>query len=197
MAGRRGGWIQTYTLRQFWPLDPRAEDVCIDDIDDIAHALSMQCRFSGHIREFYSVADHSVRVSLLAEQLMLDSGVSPDAAKYAARWGLLHDAAEAYLVDLPSPVKRTPEMTPYREAERQLIDVICQRFGLHVFEPISVKQADRTLLATEARDLFAGLHPEWHVDDAPLAAHIRPVSPSTAKAVFLSRFGALFPEVSP
>lgn len=48
-----GDWIQTYTNKQFWPLDPRPEDVCIEDI---AHALSLQCRFTGHVREFYSTA---------------------------------------------------------------------------------------------------------------------------------------------
>lgn len=53
-------WIQTFTGRQFWPLDPRAEDV---DIRDIAHALSMKCRYNGHCREFYSIADHSCRVA--------------------------------------------------------------------------------------------------------------------------------------
>lgn len=57
---RRGDWIQTFTGRRFWPLDPRPEDVCIEDI---AHALSLKCRFGGHCTRFYSVAEHSVHVS--------------------------------------------------------------------------------------------------------------------------------------
>ena len=84
-VARRGGWIQTYTGRQFWPLDPRIEDI---DIHDIAHALSHQCRYSGHCLRFYSVAEHSVLLSHhVAGEHML--------------WALLHDAWEAYLAAIP------------------------------------------------------------------------------------------------
>lgn len=89
MNERKGDWIQTYTGRQFWPLDPKPEEVCIEDI---AHALSQQCRYAGHTIRFYSVAQHSVEIALRVPRA-------------AALWGLLHDAAEAYLVDLPRPVK--------------------------------------------------------------------------------------------
>ena len=58
--GRKGDWILTYSGIEFWPLDPRPEDV---RIEDIAHALSMQCRFAGHCDRFYSVAEHSIRVA--------------------------------------------------------------------------------------------------------------------------------------
>lgn len=60
---RAGDWMQTFTGRQFWPMDPRPEDL---DILDIAHALSLLCRFGGHCQRFYSVAEHSVHVSTLA-----------------------------------------------------------------------------------------------------------------------------------
>ena len=84
-ALRNGSWLQTYTGIQFWPLDPRPEEI---DIQDIAHALSLLCRFNGHCQRFYSVAEHSVHVStILAPEFGL--------------WGLLHDAAEAYLSDIP------------------------------------------------------------------------------------------------
>ena len=104
-------WIQTYTGRQFWPLAPQAEHV---DIRDIAHSLAMQCRFNGHCRGFYSVAQHSVLVSQV---------VPPE----DALWGLLHDAAEAYISDLPRPLKNTaPE---FRAAEHRLLTVILGRLG--------------------------------------------------------------------
>ena len=94
MSERVGDWIQTMSGVIFYPLDPRPEEI---RIEDIAHALSHQCRFAGHCREFYSVAEHSVRVSReLPQEFML--------------WGLLHDASEAYLVDLPRPIKRWSAM---------------------------------------------------------------------------------------
>jgi hypothetical protein len=86
---RKGDWMQTYTGRQFWPIDPRADEI---DIVDIAHALSQQCRFAGHCKSFYSVATHSWHTSNVCNS-------------ENALWGLLHDAAEAYLVDLPTPIK--------------------------------------------------------------------------------------------
>ena len=86
--------ILTYSGKVFDPVNPIAADI---RIEDIAHALAHQCRFSGHTIEHYSVAEHSVRVSGLLE----DRGYP-----YRVQmWGLLHDASEAYLIDLPAPVK--------------------------------------------------------------------------------------------
>src|SRR5271165_7548492 len=87
---RKGDWIQTYTGRVMYPLDPRPEEI---NIIDIAHALSNLCRFTGHVRTFYSVAEHSVRVSQHCDPK-------------DALWGLLHDASEAYLADMSRPMKR-------------------------------------------------------------------------------------------
>src|ERR1039457_118422 len=87
------GFIGTFSGLRFWPLDPNPEKILIDDI---AHALAHQCRFGGHASRFYSVAEHSVHVSRLCP---------PE----DALWGLLHDASEAYLVDLPRPLKQLPE----------------------------------------------------------------------------------------
>ena len=56
----RGSWAQTFTGRQFFPLDPDPQDI---DIVDIAHSLAMQCRYNGHTDRFYSVAEHCVHVS--------------------------------------------------------------------------------------------------------------------------------------
>lgn len=87
---RKGDWMQTYTGRKFWPLNPRAEEVYIEDI---AHSLALSCRFNGHCKVFYSIAQHSVLVSQI---------VKPTQQLIA----LLHDSAEAYLGDIIRPIKR-------------------------------------------------------------------------------------------
>lgn len=167
---RRGDWIQTFTGRQFWPLDPRPEDV---DIEDIAHALSNVCRFTGHVREFYSVAQHAVLVSSLVP------------AEHAL-WGLLHDASEAYIADVASPLKVQEEMAPYRAIERGIMDAVCARFGLAPREPDEVKHVDRRLLATEARDLMPP-HAVWANLGKPYRLPlIVPWPPGRAKVAFLS-----------
>jgi 5'-deoxynucleotidase YfbR-like HD superfamily hydrolase len=188
---RKGDWIQTYTLRQFWPLDPRPEDV---DLRDVAHALSMICRFTGHVNDFYSVAQHSVLVSLRAESLARVRG--RDDALLHARCGLLHDASEAYLVDVARPVKRLPEMAAYREAEKNVQRTIMRHFGLPDAEPELVKRADVELLYTEARDLFSGVNPEWQWFAEPLPMVINPVAPREAERLFLERFRELFGEAA-
>ena len=141
---RVGDWIQTFTGKQFWPLDPRPGDI---HIEDIAHALSNICRFTGHCRTFYSVAEHSVRVAATLPQR-------------CELWGLLHDASEAYLCDLPRPVKRSGALgVLYCEAERKLSMAVAEKFALDWPEPPEVKLADDILLVTEQRDLM-GRPPE-------------------------------------
>ena len=184
-----GGWIQTFTGRAVFPLDPREEDI---DILDIAHALSLQCRFSGHVREFYSVAEHSVRVAKLVADL--DGTFLPGASD--ALWALLHDASEAYLVDVPRPIKRAVGMEAYREAERGLQRVICRRFGLPEEEPVAVRLADQTLLSTEARDLMPPNEEywgQWRADFPPLERRIEPWSSYSAKLSFLQWWERLKP----
>lgn len=178
MNDRKGDWMQTASGRRFWPLDPRADEI---DIGDIAHALSNQCRFAGHCHEFYSVAQHSVLVARWLEE---------HAPPYALH-GLLHDAAEAYLVDLPRPVKRQPEMEPYRNAEHAIERVIAERFGLVWPWPEIVKRADDVLLATEARDLMARPVNAWAPMPAPWGNRIEPWIPTMARAKFLASFQRL------
>jgi 5'-deoxynucleotidase YfbR-like HD superfamily hydrolase len=112
-------------------------------------------------------------------------------------WGLLHDAAEAYLCDLPRPVKqvfRDLGINIYDDAESKMLQAISTRFGLIPFGSISssVHEADELLLVTEARDLMSPLHPEWHYKPANgfaiLDDRIRPWSPLRAEAEFLVRF---------
>lgn len=174
---RIGDWMQTFRGRAFWPMDPRADEV---HIDDIAHSLAMQCRYAGHTRWHYSVAQHSYYVSHLVP------------AEHAL-WGLLHDAAEAYLVDLPRPVKRSPGIgSHYVEAERRVMDAICDRFGLPREEPPEVKVADDRVLLAEKRDLMAPAPMPWRETGLrPMPVPIERLAPDQACAMFRDRFREL------
>ena len=136
-----GNWMPTFTGKKFYPLEPRIEDI---DIADIAHALSNLCRFGGHCREFYSISEHCVHVSHMVD-------------KAHALEGLLHDATEAFLVDMPSPIKR--ELKDYQRAERRLYDVIAEKFSIPKEMSKEVHQADKEILHIEALVLFE--NPEW------------------------------------
>lgn len=151
------------------------------NIEDIAHALSNLCRFTGHTREFYSVAEHSYYVSTI---------VPPQHALA----GLLHDAAEAYLGDVSSPLKAL--LPDYKTLERQIEMQIFQTFDLPASLPAEVKHADLVMVATEKRDLMPVTANQW----PGLAARgihpradlvIRPWPPGQAKAFFLARFKEL------
>lgn len=131
--------MRTFTGKNFDPLAGKPSEI---DIRDIAHSLSMLCRFNGHTSRFYSVAEHSLRVSrILPPELQA--------------WGLMHDAAEAYLGDMVRPLKcRMPE---FEEAEDRLLEIIAARFGLPWPVPQAIWVADDILLATEFRDLMGGI----------------------------------------
>lgn len=168
-------WIQTYSGKRFNPTNPYVDAIVIQDI---AHALSNICRFTGHCSDFYSVAQHSVLVSYICNQ-------------ENALYGLLHDGSEAYCQDIASPIKKTAEFSAYRNMEERLQIAVCKRFGLPAKEPIDVKKADLLLLATEARDLMAPLRPDWESNVKPLPFKIIPLSPVEAKKLFLERFQEL------
>lgn len=170
---RVGNWMQTYTGRQFWPVDPRPEEI---DIDDIAHALANSCRYAGHCESFYSVAEHSVLVSL----------VVPAEDALAA---LLHDATEAYLVDIPRPLK--PFLTGYKELEDRLWNVIADKFGLTHEMPASVKQADNAVLLAEQKAIMKPAPAPWCVPGEPAAVQIPCWSPGRAEQMFKLRFQEL------
>jgi len=136
--------IVTYTGRVVNPLYLEPRNV---NIIDIAHSLSNQCRFTGHTREFYSVAQHSV---LVTEFL----GYKVKADKQVQLTGLLHDASEAYLSDIARPVKHVEEMETYRDIEHGIQAVVCEAFGLDYPFPAVIHKADNALLAAEQRDLM-------------------------------------------
>ena len=181
-AKREGDWIQLVSGKPFWPLDPRSDEI---EIADIAHALSMLCRYGGHCQGFYSVAEHSVLASHLVP------------AEHAL-WGLLHDATEAYLVDLPRPVKRCiPE---YGRREEALAEVIAERFGLPWPMPAAVAHADTGALVIERFHLLAPSDRPWDYPGAKVEAQwavkvaltsLACWSPVQASFAFLQRFEEL------
>lgn len=201
---RIGDWMQTYTGRAFWPLDPRADEI---DILDIAHALSHQCRYAGHCKRFYSVAEHSIWCAVVAvipgsdfntfrdindAAVMARSRLRPEHAPIArlAFAALLHDAAEAYLVDLPRPVKAS--MPDYRLAEARLEALIFRRYGL-ASHP-NVKTLDERMLATEAKALMATPPMDWALSAAPYTIPARLLGTSsidTVESLFLWLAGSL------
>jgi hypothetical protein len=170
--------IVTFTGRMIEPLNPDPAEI---DILDIAHALSNQCRFTGHTSEFYSVAQHSVLVSQHCD---------PE----DALWGLLHDASEAYLSDICRPVKRCTEWgAGYETVEAILTLSVAQAFNLpdpggDQIMPPSVKHADDVLLRTEMRDLM----PEGVAETMPpgdtLDEELFGWAPERAKEEFLNRY---------
>lgn len=183
-SGRRGDWIQTYSGRQFWPLDPRPEDFCFIDI---AHALAMKCRYNGHTRQFYSVAQHCVLVAEECERRWPDR---PD----LAWWGLLHDLEEAYLPDVPRPIKRMGTGI-LAESARLIMAAASVRFHLAgTEEPPEVKQVDGALLATEAEQLME--RPpngcDWYLPEPSIEMLIQPWDPLASKRRFLAAASWLY-----
>lgn len=162
-------WIQTYQGGCFEPFNPQASQI---KIRDIAHALALTCRFTGHCTEFYSVAQHSVMVSQIVSR------------KHALA-GLLHDASEAYLTDVASPIKR--ELPDYRELENTLMLAISNRYHLD-YDYRDVKHADLIMLATERRDLMNPCPVDWFPLPPPLEEKLIPWPWDVAEFYFLRRF---------
>jgi 5'-deoxynucleotidase YfbR-like HD superfamily hydrolase len=179
---KRDNWIRTFTGRRFTPLDPRVEDILREDIE---HALSNICRYTGHVSSFYSVAQHSVIVSIIIRDIL--GGSVPEQF-----YGLMHDASEAYLTDIARPVKIQPTMAMYREAEKRLEYAIARKFDLPGDMPEVVKKADLIALATEARDLM-GDPQDWEIlNDVPtLTSTIQALPPARAKEIFHNKFDEL------
>ena len=117
-----------------------------DDItlEDIAHSLSLQCRFNGHIARHYSVARHSINVRSLAR----NSGERLNLQRVA----LLHDATEAYLTDLPTPIKDV--LPEYRALESFVWDKVCRRFDLNPDDLFFIKKYDKLMFNLEVANLF-------------------------------------------
>jgi hypothetical protein len=190
-----GTWIQTYTKRAINPLDPDPRSI---HIDDIAHALACNNRFTGHTALPYNVAEHSWHVSVVASQFALRAGHTNLEQLAAVQLGLLHDASEAYLSDIASPVKRQPEFKVYREIEARLMAAIEKKFGLENATKETraiVAAADLAVLRAEARskDLFPyGMRRDWKIAGEIADVKILGISWYTAERVFHARFEDIF-----
>lgn len=165
----------------YWPLDPRSEEVFIEDI---AHHLGNLCRFTGACEPFYSVAEHSVHVSHIVPRPL-------------ALLGLLHDAPEAYINDLNRPTKHDPQMRAYRRIEARNWRVIAMKFGLPEKQPEEIHVADAAMLHVEKLALMKALPDEmteaWMMGDLqpPAPVTIMGWTPFQAKHEFLMRFREL------
>lgn len=171
----RGPFISTYSGALFYVNEMNVQDV---PILDIAQALSLNCRFNGHIDKFYSVAEHSVLVSNL---------VSEESALY----GLLHDYAEAFVSDVPRPFKSS--ITGHDVFEAAIMANVCALYGLPLELPEDVAYVDTHICAAEAR-VLAKFVPDWvkFYDSSVVEAHqIKGLSPRDARNAFMNRFNEL------
>jgi hypothetical protein len=167
-------WMQTHSGGKFYFDDPENSDI---RIEDIAHSLSNICRFGGHTKVFYSVADHSVYVSHLVDQ------------RYALE-GLLHDAHEAYIGDAPSPLKWFLG-DKYATLDKRLKLTVADHYGLNTVESKGeVHEADMKALFAEKKWLLAE-DVDWGWEKAMASVYPTVRSPWAAEGAFLERFHEL------
>jgi len=169
----RNDFIETYTGKLFSYTDTKPDSICVEDI---AHHLSLICRFTGACREFYSVAEHSLRVSYIL----------PEKLKLA---GLLHDAHEAYTGDLNRPMKTRYRMGGIGE---KIQKVICEKYDAAYNHP-DVKVADNILLRTEADSLMniatdSAISSFWESLPKALPEKIIPSSSDRIRTEFIIAF---------
>ena len=175
-------WICTYTGKQHFITDPDPSSV---DIDSIAHALSLLCRFAGHCRSFYSVGEHSGRVSRLLQRAYPNN-------RLLHLQGLIHDGSEAFCVDIPRPLKES--LPAYKEIEAKTQRAIHKALEIaepNIVEHQLVKWADNTMLATERRDLLNHQDHQWNLDEEPDDEIIHPWPPERAEREFLWEYNRL------
>jgi len=162
-------WIQTATGNKFYVDDPKVEDV---DARDIVHALPKICRYAGHCKGFYSVAEHSV---IVADEVMVRFKNFE-----LARAALLHDAPEAYLTDLPSPIKRL--CPDYQALEGKVGTILEKKFDLkYPLDDDRIRQVDFEVFLAEKDQIM----PEpWEVPGHPAKVKIRCLDPKKARDYF-------------
>lgn len=195
--GEKVGWQYTYNRdlslaintvsgRLFWPLDPIVQDVYIEDI---AHGLALENRFGNQSDYPYPVAWHSVALSHVVPS-------------HLAKWALMHDATEAYLSDIPRPLKRSGNFQFYEDAEEELMIIIARAVGLEpLVMPKELKIYDTRMGNTELRyankvgyaKMVARGFSEEELDHCvKWKDWVKPVSVEDAKQAFLDRYHQLF-----
>lgn len=174
-AYRAVSFIQTYTGRAFWPLKPTTEAL---SVIDIAHALSNQCRYSGHVKFFYSVAQHCC---LLAAHVSQRGGTPEQCLQI-----LMHDAAEAYLVDIPRPVKQF--MPQYRVWDKAINDTIRQWMGWGDLAILDFQDDLDSRVIVDERAALLGGSLDWGHRMKPVGIHIQPWTPEMAEKQFLLQY---------
>lgn len=131
--------MTTYTGKFVDPMNMRPEDICLPDI---AHALAMKCRFGGHCREFYSIAQHCCLAATHIQPI----------CQHDRALALLHDASEAYLFDIPTPLKERGDQLFELEVSTELVllDTIIEKYLPNVKRG-TWEGIDHQLLITECR----------------------------------------------
>lgn len=151
MTINKEGWAETHSGRQFFPLDPWAVDY---DIGGIAGSLSRQARYLGHANRFYSVAEHSLHM----EYYMMDRGWN----KRMCRTALLHDATEAYLGDVPGPIKGM--LVEFQVMEARCYDALAKAFDLIYPMPDEIVELDKRMSVDERAALMGDSGHDWGLD---------------------------------
>jgi uncharacterized protein len=170
-------WKQTFSGKQVDFINPDPEQLCIEDI---AHALAHTCRYTGHTQYFYSTAEHSI---ILVNYIWSNLGYS----KQDQFTMLMHDAAEAFLGDISSPLKAL--LPDYKKIEKNFEKVLANKFGFEYPLPDRLKQLDKRIILDEVKYLFAESVGNWEHDDyEPLNVEIAGLSPDQAKRKFLYMF---------
>jgi hypothetical protein len=183
-----GAWINTSLGRRFDLFNPDPADILPSDI---IHALGNLCRYAGHSALFYSVAEHSCHVARGVRAL--------GATNMAQRYALMHDAAEAYVTDVPTQLKHAPQMSWFRDVEDHISDIINLKFGIEVDNDTKalVKSVDRQMIEIESRAVLPNRHESWVSPEVPHPAvesviRVECWPPARARQEMLLMFGEVF-----
>lgn len=186
MSNTAWPWMQTYSGKKFCHLDHLLTDF---DIEDIAHALSLQCRFAGHCKFHYSVGQHSI---LGTKRILETSGLGSETASIAFAF-LLHDASEAYMTDIPTPLKAL-----IGRGFGDVDELIQNQIYIYFRSPCflythQVKEVDMRMLATEKRDIMRPCIESWGPLPEPYEERIEPMQPERVEGMFIELFNLLRP----
>lgn len=196
-ADREGTWIQTWSGKMLWPLSPRPSDI---EYMDIIVGVSREFRYGKQTIRDYTVAEHSVIVSILAGRFARASGMSPEIVRSLEREGLMHDCDEGILPDMPRPIKHEPamQMDRFRLAGKRIQACCFQKFGI-TSTPESheiIDTIDKRLVLDEVRQVMRtpDLYIARHGHLKPCGVTLECLGTDDARDLFLSRFEELFPE---